>query len=240
MDEKFQIDAISLRLATLRLFQKSPAAQMRAREIASQAARLVFDAVAADRYDLGDEALKLTLASARRSGDQDLLARAMAGQKWMDAAQKAFEDVPKATTRLEANSNDPQANQTVGVYTCLVKGRWKIGLPMLAKATDLKLRFLAKMDLVTSKTPPEMFDLANQYWDLAAEKPDLEKRGLLLRSAYWYSFAVRQLDGGLGKIKAQKRLSEIITACGKEVVEQATATNDIDKIASPGKTATDG
>ncbi len=125
-------------------------------------------------------------------------------------------------------------NQIVGVYSCLVKSRWEIGLPQLAKAADLQLRFLAKLDLASSKSPQEIVDLANQYWDLAEKKPDLEARGLKLRSAYWYAQAIDGLPDGLDKIKARKRLTEIIEAYGKEETERATARNDIATAARVG------
>lgn len=227
MGDRFSIDLPALKLETLRLFQKSPAAQTRDKELSSQAAKLVLEATGADNYQVAEEALKVAMGAARRSDEREILAQAAATQKWIEAARKAYDEVPKATARLEASPNDQAANQTVGIYTCLIKGRWEVGLPQLAKAADLKLRFLAKMDLSSSKTPQEMFDLANQYWDLAAEKPDLEERGLKLRAAFWYSLAAKELPAGLDRIRAQKRLGEIRAAYGKEAVEQATATKDL-------------
>ena len=80
------------------------------------------------------------------------------------------------------------------------------------KRQDLKIRFLAKLDLASSKSPQDIFDLANQYWDLAEQKPALEEQGLKLRAAHWYGQAVKDLPDGLDRIKARKRLADITAA----------------------------
>ena len=69
-------------------------------------------------------------------------------------------------------------------------------------------------------------DLAHQFWDLAGKKPDLEERaqvagGLLVCPGN------EPTSNGLEKIKARKRLAEVIEASGKEETEKATSRNDI-------------
>ncbi len=227
MEKRFEIDGPAMRLETLKLVQKSPEGLAKSKELATEAKFLVTLATQEDEYDVALEALAIGKGAAKRAGDAELLAKVAKTQNWLEAAKKAFDDVTKAETRLVANPNDPQANQIAGTYVCLVKGRWETGLAQLAKASDLKLRFLAKLDLASSKSPQEVFDLANQYWDLAEQKPDLEKQGLKLRAAYWYAQSTKELPDGLEKIKARKRLSEIIDAYGKEETEKATARSDI-------------
>src|SRR6185295_15209989 len=113
----------------------------------------------ADQYDIALEALKIGKGAAKRSDDAEFLSITSNTQTWIEGAKRAYVDVPKAEARLAASPSDAQANQIVGIYTCLVKGRWELGLPQLAKATDLKIRFLAKLDLSSSKSPQEIFDL---------------------------------------------------------------------------------
>lgn len=237
LERRFEIDAPAMRLETLKLFQKSPEALAKSSDLASHAEKLVQEAIGSDEYEVAEEALKIEKGAAKRAADQERLSRAARTESWIAAASKAHDDFAKATVRLEASPGDAQANQIVGSYECLVKGRWEQGLPQLAKATDLKLRFLAKLDLSSSKTPQEMFDLANQYWDLAEQKPDLEQQGLKLRSAYWYSQATRELADGLDKIKARKRLAEITKTYGKEETAKATGSREIAAMAIPGGAA---
>jgi hypothetical protein len=227
MEQRFEINAPQMRLETLVLFQKSPDAQVKSQELATQAKQLVVLAIQDDAYDVALEALAISKGAAKRAGDTKMLAAVGKTQSWLEAARKAHDDVVKAEPRLAANPGDSQANQIVGIYACFVKGHWESGLPQLAKATDLKLRFLAKLDLSSSKSAQEIVDLANQYWDLAEQKPDLEERGLKLRAAYWYAQATSELPDGLDKVKARKRLAEIIEAYGKEETEKATARNDL-------------
>lgn len=234
LEQRFEIDGPKMRLEVLQQFQKSPAAQVKHQELAEAAKQLVILATQNDAYEVALEALSLGKGAAKRGGDSAMLAAIAKKQTWLEAAKRAYEDVPKAEARLIANPSDPQANQIVGIYNCLVKGRWEAGLPQLARTNDLQLRFLAKVDLASSKSPQELVDLAHQYWDLAGKKPDLEQRGLKLRAAYWYAQATNELPDGLEKIKARKRLAEIIEAYGQEETEKATARNDIATAARTG------
>lgn len=234
MEQRFEINAPKMRLEALNLFQKSPDAQIKNQELADEAKKLVVLATENDEYEVALDALAIGKGAAKRGGDTAMLAAVGTTQTWLEAAKRVFDDVTKAEARLVANPSDPQANQMVGIYTCLVKGRWESGLPQLAKAADLQLRFLAKLDLASFKSPQEVVDLANQYWDLAEKKPDLEQRGLKLRAAYWYAQATSELPDGLDKIKARKRLAEIIKAYGKEETEKATARKDIATAAKVG------
>ncbi|MFN0017029.1 MAG: DUF1559 domain-containing protein [Pirellulaceae bacterium] len=234
LEQRFEIDAPAMRLETLKLVQKSPEGLAKSKELATEAKFLVTLATQEDEYDVALEALAIGKGAAKRAGDSELLAKVARTQSWLEAAKKAYDDVTKAEARLVANPNDPQANQIAGTYVCLVKGRWESGLPQLAKATDLKLRFLAKLDLTTSKSPQDIFDLANQYWDLAEQKPDLEEQGLKLRAAYWYAQSTKELPDGLEKIKARKRLAEIIAAYGKEETAKATGSDGISAAAKVG------
>ena len=226
LEQRFRVDGPAMRLETLKLFQKSPSAGEKNGELATAAKNLVAEAIGADRFETAEGALKIAKAAANRGGDAGLLAAAGKTQTWLEAAKRAYADVPKAELRLAASPSDPQANQIVGIYACLVKGRWEQSLPQLAKATDRELRLLATLDLTTSKSSQEVFNLANQYWDLAEHKPDLEEKGLKLRAAYWYSQATRELPDGLDKIKARKRLTQVIEAYGQEETERATGRRD--------------
>ena len=227
MEQRFEINAPQMRLETLVLFQKSPDAQVKSLELATQAKQLVVLAIQDDAYDVALEALAISKGAAngevtRRCSRQS--ARRSPGWKPPERPMMMWSKRNPGCLPIRAI---PHANQIVGIYACLVKGRWESGLPQLAKATDLQLRFLAKLDLASAKSPQELVDLAHQYWDLAEKKPDLEERGLKLRAAYWYAQATSQLPNGLEKIKARKRLAEVIEAYGKEETEKATSRNDI-------------
>jgi Protein of unknown function (DUF1559) len=235
MEQRFEINGPAMRLETLKLFQKSPDALVENKELVTQAKKLVAEAIHLDQYELAEEALKIGKGAAKREGDTELLAKAGRTQLWLEAAKRFYADVRQAESHLETNPSDPLSNQIVGIYTCLVKGGWDLGLPQLAKATDLKLRFLAKLDLTTSKSPREVYDLANQYWELAEQRPNLEEQGLKLRAAYWYSQATTQLPDGLEKIKARKRLAAIIETYGREETEKATSRRDIAAAAGIGE-----
>ena len=233
LESRFEIDGPEMRLETLTLFLKSPDAQSKHAEVLTEAKKLLAEAIEADKYDVALDALKIGKGAAKRVNDSKFLSKAGKKQTWLESAKRAYSDFSKAKARLVAAPSDPQTNQIIGTYTCLVKSRWELGLPQLAKASDLKIRFLAKLDLSPSKSPQETLDLANQYWDLAEQKSglELEEQGLKLRAAYWYAHAAKDLPDGLDKIKARKRLAEIVEAYGKEETEKATGRSDIGAIA---------
>jgi hypothetical protein len=234
LELRFEINIPRMRLETFKLFQKSPDALMKDKELAKEAKQLVRLAVDQDEFDVALDAIAIQKGSAKRSEETEALSKIGKTQTWLEAAKVAYHEVAKAEARLVANPSDPQANQIVGIYTCLVKGRWELGLPQLAKATDLKYRFLAKLDLTSAKSAQEIVDLANQYWDLAEQKPNLEEKGLKLRAAYWYSQAARQLPDGLEKIKARKRLAEIVETYGKEDSERAIGSSVVATVPASG------
>jgi hypothetical protein len=227
LEKRFQINIPEMRLETVKLFQKSPEGLTNNTELITESKLLLALAVGHNNFDVALEALDIGRRAAKRGNDTKFLEKAAGQQSWLEAARVIYKEVPKAEARLAADSSDSQASQTVGIYECVVQGRWDLGLPQLAKAADLKLRFLARLDLSASKSPQEIFDLADQYWDLAEQRPNLEEQGLKLRAAYWYTAAAKQLPSGLQKIKSRKRLAEIIAAYGKEETEKIVGRSDI-------------
>lgn len=224
LEEKFAVDVPPLRLKLLKDVQKSNRANATAPQIYTHAEKLVYLALELDNFEVAEDASAMLIASAKKEGNAEHAEDAGKLQKTVVSARKAFDGVPQALKTLESNPDDAKANEKVGAYYCLVKSDWVRGIPLLTKGADLKLRFIVRMDLQPEKTAQEKFDLADQYWDLAEEYKDPQKRGLELRAACWYQKAARDLPPGIAKIKAQKRVEEIVDRFGKEAVEKVSGT----------------
>jgi hypothetical protein len=111
----------------------------------------------------------------------------------------------------------------VGRYLCFVKNRWEAGLPFLARASDIKLRGIASLELAADRSADAVLDLADQYWELAVRYKLPQRRGLHLRAIYCYELVSAVLPSSLEKVKAHKRLEEAIAVYGKAEVDRILA-----------------
>src|SRR5204862_8007924 len=104
------------------------------------------------------------------------------------AVLKAGYDKAKpAEKQLEQTPHDPDANLALGRYTCLVRGDWESGLPMLAKGADKDFAVIAAADLETTTWAADLMATAGAWWDLAEKQTDPTDRAKLReRAAYWY------------------------------------------------------
>jgi len=161
------------------------------------------------------------LALARSARDGGEVQRASQTLTSLAAARTAYNHVPIALKRLENDPNDGAANETIGKYLCLIKGRWKTGLPYLVLGDDLKLRVVATIDALPDRKAKETASLADQYWDMADDFKQPQKRNLKLRAAFWYKIAAAQLSDGLEKVRAKRRVEDTEVTYGKFEVERA-------------------
>jgi WD40 repeat protein len=136
----------------------------------------------------------------------------------LGSVQKRTEDVERlkkdhaavkdALDTLKDNPRDPKANLLVGRYLALTKGQWERGLPHLAQGDDGALKTLAALELATPKSPKELVQLADGWWDHAALASGPMKKNLLLRAHVWYDKAAPQTSG-LIRRKIDQRLDQI-------------------------------
>jgi hypothetical protein len=123
----------------------------------------------------------------------------------------AFQGVKAAQALLDEKPLDPEANLAVGRYRVLVKGDWDRGVPMLALASDAKLKELAVMELDPSPTAENQVKLAKAWEDYAASLEASAKDRAEGRALFWYARVLPQL-AGLQKLEVEKVLQD---AAGK-------------------------
>lgn len=157
--------------------------------------------------------------------------------------KRAFEKVNAAKETLKQTPDDPQANQDLGEYLCLHKGDWNGGLPFLAKSADVKLKFMAGIDVANPRDPQQMLDLGDLYWDLGEKKDNLPQMWLTLRAVYWYRQSVTAVPPTLARARAEKRMQQTTTTYGQGAIDKymrimAQAPSEMAKLVSAGAPTT--
>jgi tetratricopeptide (TPR) repeat protein len=225
LEAKFQIDALAMRLKAyddlLKAARSANAPANLAATLSQQAKELMLEAVDRDDYVSAQKAYQQLFEFTKLKGDRAEIQRVTQTKPALEAAQKAFAGVPEAIKRLDADPNDAAANELVGRYLCLVKGRWHDGLPLLVRGADVNLRVVATIDLESGRSPQQTMSLADKYWAMADDFKHPLTRNLHLRAIHCYQQAAALLTGGLEKVKAQKRLEEAQQLYGAEEVTKA-------------------
>lgn len=225
LERTYALDGAAMRLKLLdELLPHVRGQQQSANLLDAEAKKLLRGALEQDDYDTALAAHAKLVELARIRGDRAEISRAAETKMSLEAARQMFAAVEPAIKTLETNPLDADASSLYGSYLCLVKNRWDDGLPLLARGSNVKLKMLAAVDLEKDRPPRATLELADQYWQEAAQAKQPQRRGLHLRAAWWYKQAQSQLAGGLEKVKAEKRLAELTTMYGSEAIARLSAT----------------
>jgi hypothetical protein len=220
LEQRFQIDSLTMRLAALDRLSKQAKASSAAKLAREEAHRIERAAALGDRYDIALTAHELVEAFARIEGDRTVLARLREEEETLAASKRLFAAAERGLATLKDEPNDAAANEALGVYLCLVKDRWQAGLPYLARADDIRLRGIASHELAATRSLDETLSLAEQYWVLAAKFKQPERRGLHLRAVHCYGLVKAKLAAGLETTKAQRRIDEAAAMYGREEIDR--------------------
>jgi DNA-binding beta-propeller fold protein YncE len=142
-------------------------------------------AAALDREDYaGAVALaKLLAAAAKKSEDPDALAEARELLARLEALKAAVD-------ALKTKPDDAAANEVLGRYWALARGRWDMGLKYLARGSNQELAAAAKKDLANPKTAKERTAVGDAWYKLAREHKGTEHRQLVDRAWEWFTSAL--------------------------------------------------
>jgi hypothetical protein len=106
-------------------------------------------------------------------------------QTRFDTQLKVYTAIKPAIDTLQRLPGNPQANLTVGEYTCFVKNDWQTGLPMIARGSDADLRPVALMDLRDPTDTAGQMEVADGWNAIAVNHPDIALAARL-RAYDWY------------------------------------------------------
>jgi formylglycine-generating enzyme required for sulfatase activity len=168
------------------------------------------EAVSADRLDL---AQTLSVALGRvsiRTGAKEYRAEIRQQRDQVEYFERYWPDVQEALETLKQNTDDPEANEVLGQWTCLVKWDWARGLPYLAKAADVDLKAIAAQEQQAGVADPvEKVKLADAWLEYAKHGKPLARDSGLSRAAYWYRRASAGLADEVQQKAVEKRLDEV-------------------------------
>jgi hypothetical protein len=206
----FAVDPVDLKIKTLTEVSKTATAGDADRALQAMI-ETIEEAIDADQYQRADQVLAAAKGTVRRTTDKKLTARLDQLSKEITALSKQFEEVRRWVDVLKEHPDDPTANLAVGRFKCGWKGNWDEGLPLLAKASDAKLKAVAVLELKVPAQAADQVQLADLWWDLADLHPEPVKGQLQKRAGHWYARALPELNGFV-KSKAEKRLHEVESA----------------------------
>lgn len=183
-----------------------PATQMKA--IAEKALTQAEYAVDADDYEAACQMLTAAEAAAGKAGSTALVNRAKSRSKEVAEIGKEYALVKG----LQPNS--AEANFRMGRFQCLFRGKWREGLPLLAKGSNEEWKALAQKEQDDPSISSKQLELAEGWFLQSEHEKGMAQRQMLLRARHWYEQAVPKLTE-FPLRKAKKRLEEIAQKTGE-------------------------
>jgi hypothetical protein len=220
--ENFQVDEFAVRSKLIQDFAEIARAPAERMAIAAEAMKLAEQSHGQHKYDVAAEMAALAETQAAKAGNA--VARAQARQRAADYRKLARlqEGYDKAKAILADNPDDPAANATVGRYRVLIYGDYPGGLPHLAKGDEPRLKEVAERDLAGAHSSQDRLALADAWFDLAKNDPELTP--LYARARHWYRLAEEEAST-LVQVNIRRRLDEI--------AEKEAAGEFIDRTQTP-------
>ncbi|HUE70661.1 MAG TPA: hypothetical protein VMP01_07205, partial [Pirellulaceae bacterium] len=222
LETRLELPPLALRLTTIdELAGVLGGSGQGAGQLAAEAEKVFISAFEQDDFTTSLEAHRIFIGLIRKGSDSGRVGKMSVYRGMILEAEKAYKLVPAALSALATNAENTQANDVAGKFFCLIKNEWEIGLPMMARGSDLKLRILARMDLEKGKSGSEIIQLADQYYELAHDYKQPQRRCLELRAAFHYAAARPFLMPGVELVKADKRIEEIHRAYAADVLARS-------------------
>jgi hypothetical protein len=188
---------------------------------------LIDASAQADRYAGARKLAELLVRSAKASRDPKLASGAAGLAADVDELASEFERLTEPLVRRQAGTATAEDKLAVGMFFCLSKGDWKVGLPILAEGSDSPLSRLAASELSAPAKFEDQFRLAESWWAEADRHGSLRTRRIRQHAAGWYESALPKLTG-FDEAKARQRI---------KVVRQEESDNVL-RLASPGQART--
>jgi hypothetical protein len=157
----------------------------------------LFDAAVADeRFDVAESAMKVASGVVAKIRNADLGKTLAEKRKSLNAARDA----------LKREEHNPQANETIGKRLA-IRGEWIPAVLRLSRSENEGLFTAAQTDSRAQKDPKLQLAAADAWWSVAEGAEEKEHRAYRSRAVYWYTLALAGL-AGLDKERAEKRIEE--------------------------------
>ncbi len=206
MSQSFAIKPLDMQLGLLE--SAETARVVPGRSVMEAALEIAQDAVRGDDYELALKILKVASRAATRAGSTASINAVTSHTREVELIQKTFKALEQDRNALATNANDPAANLKVGRFLCLLKGDWELGLPLLAKGSDLKLKAAAEREQPSPGAAADRIALADRWLELSAALEGPEKIECRVRAYQWYQETLPALNA-LAKPRAEKLIADM-------------------------------
>lgn len=203
----FECDALPMKVALLGQCGKTVKTPDDAARLAERYLRVVDDAIKGDFLDVADKSAASAVQWSKKAANPSLSTQTTARAKEVGEIKSAFDKSQKARDVLAKNPQDPAASLEYGLYLCLAKGQWELGLPLLAQGPEGPYRAIATKELAAPETAPEQSSLGDSWWEQADKETGASKSAARARALHWYTRALPGLDG-LVRVRTEKRVSD--------------------------------
>lgn len=209
----FDVDALATKATLLDVSAKAAKTNDARVSVANRGLELADAAMSAGRMDIGESALKTAGIAAAKVRDavlrKDIAAKRKELERERKHAERAESELASAKKALNANPDDPEANETLGKYLAFDRNDWPAGLKHLAKSADQSLQALAVADARGATTGAKAAVLGDSWYAMAdAADSERDRAGFKSRAVFWYTRAVADLKG-FSKARIEKRFSEM-------------------------------
>jgi hypothetical protein len=203
----FECDGLSMKVTLLAQAAKAAKTPDDAARLVERQLRVADEAIKGDSFDVADKAAAAAQQWSKKAASAALTAQAAAKAKDVADIKAGFEKSRKARETLAKSPEDPAANHEYGLYLCLAKGQWDLGLPLLAKGPEGPYRSIATRELAAPEGPAEQCSLGDFWWDLVEKETGAAKSAARSRAVYWYGRCLAGLDG-LVRVRTEKRMAD--------------------------------
>jgi hypothetical protein len=217
----FLIDDLAWRKSAITQFSAGAADEARAGAAVEQGNWLIDRYLTDREYASAREVVEKLSDFCQRAKERTLRKQMQDRLVEVQRREATWQQYSKAVATLKEKRDDPEANQIVGLWRCLVEGDWKKGLPNLSRSSDARLQALAQAELGTVSGPQDQAKLGGQWFETANRFKDDLRTGMRARAGYWYQLAYKRLPSSMTKMTVEKRLAELGLRAGAEQVASA-------------------
>ena len=204
----FQIDPLTSKLDLLSKCLPAISTTEAAKILTFSCDDLITEAISNDQYEIALKAQGIADGAARKAQDAGLLVQVQSHLKEIRDIQAEFGKLKSARDTLKTNPENPEANLAIGSYLCFIRNDFGMGLPLLAKGKDEKLKNLAEKDLANPASADEQIALGDVWWDYSEKLPAAKRKNINIRIFEHYSNAYSNA-AGISRLKMEKRLQSM-------------------------------
>lgn len=220
---RFDVDAYQINVETLTNFvrgstRNDDSISNLKQPFLGRMVRTMSAAIAADDYEAARNLCRFAMRMTPTTRGSDLSTLLAQLSVSLSESGSIYNRVIESLSVLRENSDDKQANATVGRYLCFVKGDWDRGLPLLRIGDSGPIGEMATRDLQGGDNTADQIAIGDAWWSLS-ERTDKAafQNAAMDRANHWYEIAFDSLSPSIDRMHVKARLDETRDAAGNPI-----------------------